>query len=117
MAGVDIKGMRNHTISFPFSVGFSGTIFWKILFGDESMVEWGSEKNIFGRKIFLFFYLKNIKKMEKSEKIENEREKIPKNHGRCVIMKYLRSTCFFLENNFNSYVFRRIYGNGGRGRE
>ena len=60
VAGVDIKGMRNHTISFPFSVGFSETIFWKILFGDESMVEWGSEKNIFGRKLFLFFYLKNI---------------------------------------------------------
>lgn len=33
--------------------------------------------------------------MEKSEKIENELGKIPKNHGRCVIVKYLRSTCFF----------------------
>lgn len=30
-------------------------IFWKILFGDESMIEWGSEKNIFDEKIFLFF--------------------------------------------------------------
>jgi hypothetical protein len=30
-------------------------IFWKILFGDESMIECGLEKNIFDRKIFLFF--------------------------------------------------------------
>ena len=30
-------------------------IFWKILFGDECMIEWESEKNIFDEKIFLFF--------------------------------------------------------------
>jgi hypothetical protein len=30
-------------------------IFWKILFGDESLVEWGHEKNICDEKIFLFF--------------------------------------------------------------
>lgn len=53
--------------------------------------------------------------MEKSKKIENEHEKIPKNHGRCIIMICLRSTCFFSENNYNSYVFRSMYGNRGQG--
>lgn len=34
-------------------------IFWKILFGDESMVEWGYEKNIYDRKIIFIFFKKN----------------------------------------------------------
>lgn len=114
---VDILRLRNHTVSFPFSVGFSGMIFWKILFGDESMIEWESEKNIFDEKIFLFFFKKKIKNREKSEKNGNGREKIPKNHGRCVVVNSLRSTCFFTKNNFNSYIFLCMTGLGGRGRE
>lgn len=30
--------------------------FWKILFVGESMVEWGSEKNNFDRKIFFIIF-------------------------------------------------------------
>lgn len=65
VAGVDIKGLRNHTIFSPFSVGFSGTIFWKILFGDESMVQRDAQKNIFDRKNIFIFYLKNYLKYGK----------------------------------------------------
>ena len=52
MTPVDILRLGNHTVSFPFSVEFLGMIFSKILFGDESMVEWGSLKNIFDEIFF-----------------------------------------------------------------
>lgn len=53
---VDVLRLGNHTVSFPFSVEFLGMSFSKILFGDESMVDWGSIKNI-SNDFFLKFFI------------------------------------------------------------
>lgn len=92
---VDILRLWNHTFFFPFSVGLSETIFWKILFGDESLVEWGSQKNTYDEKIFLFFIFKKILKIGKIGKKCKRMRKNPEKSRKVCYCELFEEHLFF----------------------